>query len=286
MSASLSIGDFARATNLSVKTLRFYHESGLLEPDEIDASSGYRRYGTDQIPTAQVIRRFRELDMGLDDIRAVLSTPDIAARNDLIAEHLRRVEHDLERTNAIVASLRDLIAHPDAHAPIEHRSFEATSAAAISSVIDVQDAATWHQGALAELHATLAAQGIIPSGVAGGIFSNELFTDERGEATVFVPCRTPVHPVGRVIPYVVPSVELAVTLHTGQPTGLDRAYGALAAYVTRHALAVDGPIREYYVVGAHETADSAAWKTEVGWPIFATAAKISGHSVGLGNASS
>ncbi len=43
MSASLSIGDFANATQLTVKTLRHYHETGLLEPAQIDAQSGYRR---------------------------------------------------------------------------------------------------------------------------------------------------------------------------------------------------------------------------------------------------
>jgi hypothetical protein len=34
---------------------------------------------------------------------------------------------------------------------------------------------------------------------------------------------------------------------------IDRAYGSLATYVTAHALAVEGPIRGYYIVGSHET---------------------------------
>ena len=57
MRASLPIGDFSRATHLSVKTLRHYHRVGLLEPADVDQDSGHRRYTTDQIPTAQVIRR-------------------------------------------------------------------------------------------------------------------------------------------------------------------------------------------------------------------------------------
>jgi effector-binding domain-containing protein len=69
---------------------------------------------------------------------------------------------------------------------------------------------------------------------------------------------------------VVPAVELAVTVHVGGRTDLDRAYGALATYVTEHALAVEGPIREYYLIGAHETADESEWRTEIGWPIFHT----------------
>ena len=40
--------------------------------------------------------------------------------------------------------------------------------------------------------------------------------------------------------------------------------------VARHALAVAGPIREYYLVGQHDTPDTARWRTEIGWPIFQT----------------
>ena len=50
------------------------------------------------------------------------------------------------------------------------------------------------------------------------------------------------------------------------------AYGALAAYVADHALQVDGPLREYYLVGRQDTADESAWRTEVCWPIFSTGA--------------
>src|SRR5690349_1003055 len=75
--AALTIGDFSRATHLSVKTLRHYHRIGLLAPADVDTSTGYRRYTTEQIPTAQVIRRFRDLDMPLDQIHAVLEAPDL-----------------------------------------------------------------------------------------------------------------------------------------------------------------------------------------------------------------
>ena len=274
MNPSLPIGDFARATHLSVKTLRFYHQSGLLEPVEIDSNTGYRRYGIDQIPTAQVIRRFRELDMPLTDIRAVLLAPDVSTRNDLIAAHLRRLEEGLARTQNTVASLRELLEHPEASVSIAHRTVDETMSAAITEIVDVTDAMTWYQGALGELYATLSAQGIEPLATAGGIFSNELFTDDRGTATVFVPCGTSVQRMGRVAALVVPAVELATTVHVGPHNGIDREYGALASYVTEHALAVAGPIREYYLVDRNDTANPAAWRTEVGWPIFATGAAL------------
>src|ERR1700730_12970922 len=112
MRSSLPIGYFARAPRLSVKTLRHYHQTGLLEPSEIDPQTGYRRYTTDLIPTAQIIRRFRDLDMPLKEIRAALAAPDVRARNDLIAAHLSRLEVGLARTQSATASLRDLLQHP------------------------------------------------------------------------------------------------------------------------------------------------------------------------------
>ena len=45
MNSTLSIGDFSRATHLSAKMLRHYHEIGLLEPVEVDVDSAYRRSG-------------------------------------------------------------------------------------------------------------------------------------------------------------------------------------------------------------------------------------------------
>jgi DNA-binding transcriptional MerR regulator len=268
----LSIGDFSRATHMTVKTLRHYHQVGLLEPAVVDPDTGYRRYSAEQIPTAQVIRRFRELDMPLEDIRSVLAAPDLPARNERIAAHLSRLEHELGRTQQAVASLRDLLASPPPGLPagIELRSVPEARAAAITEIVGAEDAPAWQQGALGELHATLAAQNLPAAGPAGGIFADDLFTHHRGRATIFVPCAGPVRGMGRVDSLVVPATELAVITHPGSPDAVDRAYGALAAYVTNHALAVDGPIREYYLVGQRETADASRWRTEIGWPVFRT----------------
>jgi len=272
MPAALTIGDFSRATHLSVKTLRHYHRVGLLAPADVDADTGYRRYTTDQIPTAQVIRRFRDLDMPLDQIHEVLEAPDLRTRNELISAHLASLEQNLARTQSAVASLRDLLSGPSAVAPVSHRRVGPTMAAAVSAVVAMGDLLPWYLGALGELHATLDALGVRASGPAGGTYAGELFTDERGQATVFIPTPTEIQRFGRVEPVVVPAAELAVIVHPGSLADVDTAYGALAAYVASHALRVDGPIREYYVVGRQDTADENAWRTEICWPIFSTGA--------------
>ncbi|GAA1978140.1 MerR family transcriptional regulator [Catenulispora subtropica] len=269
MGLFLTIGDFSRATHLTVKTLRHYHELGLLEPADVDPSTGYRRYTAAQIPSAQVIRRFRELGMPLEEIRTVMDAPDVGTRNRHIAAHLNRLEDELGRTQRAVASLRALLAPTDdAVADIRLREVPDAGAAAITETVDMVDGAAWMQGALGELYATVASQGLAQTGPAGGLFTEQVFTDHRGEATIFVPCDGPVRAVGRVRPAVVPAAELAVIEHSGPPIESDRAYGALAGYVSRHALAVQGPIREYYLVGQRDTADVTRWRTEVCWPVF------------------
>jgi DNA-binding transcriptional MerR regulator len=275
MKSALPIGDFARATQLSVKTLRHYHRVGLLEPADVDAETGYRYYRTEQIPTAQVIKRFRALDMPLEQISAVIGAADVATRNALLATHLSKLEAELTRTQQAVASLRGLLdqAPPVARAEIRHRQIAATPAAAISEVIDLPEAGAWYQGALGELRGTMAAHGMAAAGSPGGVYANELFTEERGLATLFVPAHDPVRRTGRVKPAVIPAVELAVIVHPGRHDDIDLSYGALAGYVTEHALAVDGPIREYYLVGSHDAADAAQWRTEIGWPIFSTGSR-------------
>jgi DNA-binding transcriptional MerR regulator len=257
---------------MSVKMLRHYHQTGLLEPAAVDSYTGYRRYTTDQIPLAQVIRRFRELDMPLDRIHAVMAAPDLDTRNRLISEHLANLQAELAQTQVAVASLRDILEHPTpgADAEIGQRRLDEAPSAAISERIDVADAQAWYQGALGELHATLAAQDVLPAGPPGAIYSDELFTHERGLATIFLPSVGMLRPVGRVTSLVVPGAELATVVHHGPHKGIDRAYGVLASYVARHALAVDGPIREYYLVARHDTSEESQWRTEIGWPIFHT----------------
>jgi DNA-binding transcriptional MerR regulator len=275
--SSLAIGDFSRATHLSVKTLRHYHQLGLLVPVAIDPDSGYRRYSAEQIPTAQVIRRFRELDMPLERIGAVLGAPDVESRGELIGEHLARLEDDLLRTQEAVASLRDLLQGASPTLRVEQRSEPQLETGAISETIGLDDLGPWFQGALGELSATLVAQGVAAAGPPGSVIADDFFSEERGDITVFIPTAGALRPVGRVESRSLPPVELATIVHAGSHADIDRAYGSLAAYVSEHALAVAGPVRERYLVGRLDTADDNAWRTEIGWPIFRTGPPVPAH---------
>jgi DNA-binding transcriptional MerR regulator/effector-binding domain-containing protein len=268
MATGLTVGDFSRATHLSVKTLRHYHEVGLLEPAAVNPDTGYRYYSAGQIPAAQVIRRLRDLEMSVADVKEVLAAPDAPARNALISAHLSRLEAELAQTRVVVESLRNLLAPPAGPAAIEHRSVPAAAAAAIGAVVDRADLLAWWQGALGELQAAVRAQGLHAAGPAGGVFASELFQTDRGQATVFIPVPGQVRPIGRVAPSVVPAAELALICHHGSLGDADLSYAKLGSYAITNQISLDGPLREYYLRGAWDTSDEADWTTEIGSPIF------------------
>lgn len=259
----LAIGEFSRLTHLSVRTLRRYHDAGLLVPATVDEATGYRSYAGDQIPTAQVIHRLRELDVPLADVRRIVESPDPDTRAVLVADHLRRLQSDLDRTRAAVASLRRLLDPAPAPAQVDLRTVPSTTVAAVEGDVELADVLTWYAGAMAELDATLDQ----PTGPAGGVYDNALFEVGRGHALVHRPAPDP--PTrGRVRPVTLPAVELAVATHVGPHDDIAVTYGEVGSWVVANALAVAGPVRETYVVGPRDTEDESAWRTEIGWPVF------------------
>jgi len=255
-------------THLSVKTLRHYHQVKLLEPAEVNPGTGYRYYLSDQVPTAQVIRRLRDLEMPVAEVKEVLQASATSDRNALITAHLDRLEVELAKTHSAVESLRNLLQPSDTVPAVEHRTMPAVPAAGIQQTVDRDDVLSWWQGALGELHATVRAQHLQTTGPSGGLYGSELFQHGRGEATVFIPVAGTVRPVGRVVPFTVPAAELAVLIHHGSLDDADITYGELGAYATTHEISIEGPLREYYLVDANDTPDAEGWTTEIGWPIF------------------
>jgi DNA-binding transcriptional MerR regulator len=273
VSTLLNIGDFSRMTFLSVKTLRYYHDLGLLPPAEIDAETGYRRYELGQVPTAQVIRRLRELGMSIDDVRGVIEAPDVSARNAAISAHLQRMEGELEQTRATVKALRMLL---DETGPpsiaVEYRVVGPSETLAIRDRIAYADAFEWLDAAFTELRSAVQEAGATRNGVGGALYSNELLEDEFGDLVAVVPVGSAARATGRIEPLQLPRVEYAVAVHAGPVDDIDRTYAALGAVVAERAIGVQGPIREDYVVGANDTADATQHRTEICWPVFRTTA--------------
>ncbi len=72
----IHVRDFAKLTGVSVRTLHYYDEIGLLKPSCVDEHNGYRFYDERCLECMQEILFYRELDFPLKDIQAILSSPD------------------------------------------------------------------------------------------------------------------------------------------------------------------------------------------------------------------
>ena len=261
----MTIGDFSAVTHLSIRTLRRYHEAGLIHPAVVDDQTGYRYYTATQIPIAQVIHRLRELDVPLAEVKAIITTGDPDQREALIAAHLRRLEHELDRTRTAVTSLRQLLRPDVEHFDVQLRSTPARVVAAIRSRVEREHVLEWYERAMATLDAAYPVDQRV--GPPGGRYDNELFIDGIGELIVYHPVRQ-ARAVGSIERLELGPVELAVTTHTGAHDDIDITYGRLATWVLDHTLVIDGPIHETYLVGPRDTPDPSRWRTEIGWPIF------------------
>jgi DNA-binding transcriptional MerR regulator/effector-binding domain-containing protein len=267
MTTSVAIGEFSRLTHLTVKTLRHYHEQGLLVPYAIDGQSGYRRYSVEQVPTALLVGRLRALDMPLAEVRRVVECADIGERDAVIADHLERMERELDRTRAIVTSLRDLLSGTDP-LQIRRQRIPDLTVVAVTDRVDRADVGAWCQRTFTSLYTDLMAAGGSPAGPGGALYSEQFFTEAVGDVTAYVPIGDPASAdLRRTL--VVPGGPHAVAMHAGPFVDFDKTYAALGSHVAAYATAAPGPIREIYLISPPETTDEASFRTEVCWPIAA-----------------
>src|SRR4051794_4186310 len=70
----MRIGDFSRLSRVSVKTLRYYDEMGLIKPARVDQFTGYRYYEYDQYPRINHVLALRAHGFSLERIRQVLDS--------------------------------------------------------------------------------------------------------------------------------------------------------------------------------------------------------------------
>lgn len=186
----LGIGDFARATGLTVKALRWYDEQGVLIPADVDPGTRYRRYSVGQLEHAGVVRALRAAGVPLAEVRIAMA----AGGSPQQALHARReaVRVERAREDRALAAAERVLAGTEARYDVRVRPTRAQAwvgvveyvatpgggaepagagaggagsgtvvAGADEAVVDADVAV---EEALFDLYASLAADGITPSG--------------------------------------------------------------------------------------------------------------------------
>ena len=100
----MQINEFAKLVSVSVRTLHYYDEIGLLKPAFVDEQNGYRFYDEISLERMQEILFYRELDFELKSIAEILSSPDYDKRKAL-AEQRKLLILKKERLERIIDAL-------------------------------------------------------------------------------------------------------------------------------------------------------------------------------------
>jgi DNA-binding transcriptional MerR regulator len=102
----MTIGQLAARTGLSVRTLRFYADAGVL-PEAARTDAGYRLFAPDAVARGRLLRTLRELGVGLDDVRRVLA--EEASLAEVATAHARALDAQI-RTLALQRSVLRAVA--------------------------------------------------------------------------------------------------------------------------------------------------------------------------------
>jgi len=105
---SIKIGDLAKRTGVSVRTLHYYDEIGLLHPKTV-TSSRHRVYGPAELVRLQQIKSLRRLGFSLEEVRACLDAPEFSP-NRVIDLHVKRLRDQIAHEERLVTLLETLAA--------------------------------------------------------------------------------------------------------------------------------------------------------------------------------
>jgi DNA-binding transcriptional MerR regulator len=252
----LRIGPFSRASWLSIKALRAYHEAGLLVPAVVDPATGYRSYTSAQLTDAVIIRRLRDLDVPLDAIGEVLRARDPEVTRKVLAEHGRTLEERLATTRRALEELHVGLESPALHTPVHRRRTPSQTVLVVDGV--VHDFPEFVARTRAVLEAAVRASGAAVAETYGACYPEQV-DDDPVVATAFVPVTSaPLLAAGDVRVGELPEVDVAVLVHHGPLDTLDETYLQLGAWVATNATPADLPVRELYL---------DANRTEIHWPL-------------------
>lgn len=104
-----TVQKLAKLAGVSTRTLRYYDEIGILKPARIN-SSGYRIYGQKEVDRLQQIMFYREMDMSLDDIKRILSSPGFN-QADALRDHREKLLEKRRQIEALIENVEKTIAY-------------------------------------------------------------------------------------------------------------------------------------------------------------------------------
>jgi len=272
----LSIGEFSRATALTVKTLRHYHERKLLIPSRIDPRTGYRYYNERCIERAGVIKALRELEFSLDEIAQILASCDddadalefLVQRQIKITArlaHLKSIHGALDRVIQTQLEARNIMQQ---HTDIEDKLIAPTLIAGVRMRGRFDQA----KHGFKQLGRAF---GFGLAGKPGMLIYDEAYKPDDADFEVFFPIKRR-KPVGDDIAVrELPGGRCLALVHRGPYDQISQVYARLFTRVSELGLRTTTPSREVYIKGPGMlfAGNPARYLTEV--QLFVSEKKVS-----------
>jgi DNA-binding transcriptional MerR regulator len=247
-----SIGEFSRLSGIPVRTVRFYHEKGLLVPAAVDMETGYRSYDERNLEVARVIMALRDLEFSLDDIGEILAG---AADDADILDHLQRQRQSLADR---LQHDRDVLRRIDDIIQQQREAREAQKMAASTTEIREQQvqpvlvAGMRMKGRYEEIGKGLGMLckrlGRYMAGKPLCLYYDGEYREEDADFEPCVPVRREVQ-VDGVTVRELPAARCVTLIHPGPYQELSRSYALVFRYVKDHGYDVALPTREINLKG-------------------------------------
>jgi DNA-binding transcriptional MerR regulator/effector-binding domain-containing protein len=244
-----SIGEFSKATGLSIKTLRFYHEEGLLLPTSIDEATGYRYYDGSLVELARTIAFLKSLEFSLAEIREILGSDcDETALLAALERQRKVIGERISKLRAAAKSLDQFL--------LEQREGKKLMASA-EFQCEVKTLPPMKIAAL-RMHAPYSECGKGFSQLGRAFWSNSngppmmlCYDGEYQEIANYEVC-FPVksgQATGQIEVRDLPGGRCVSLLHKGPYDQISRSYAKAMAYAKEKGLALALPCREVYLKG-------------------------------------
>jgi DNA-binding transcriptional MerR regulator len=267
----LKIGDFSKLSRVSIKTLRYYDELGLLRPAESDRFTGYRYYAYEQLSRLNRILALKDLGFSLEQIKALLDAPPSAEQlRGMLrlrqAEAQQQVEAERLRLARIDIRLRQIEQENQMTYDVVLKTLEPQTVASLRRIIPQPH----HIGDLfMEVFAYLGRCGVRPAGPNGAVWHDAEHKENDWDAEAVVPIAAALPPGAGVQVVQLPAVsQAACTIHQGSYDGFDQAYAALMQWIDGNGYRIAGPTREFYLRGPGPVpVDPATFVTEIQIPV-------------------
>ena len=263
------IGDFSRLCRISVKTLRYYDEIGLLKPVRVDEFTAYRYYAADQLPRLHYILALKDTGLSLEEIATLTAnslTP--AQMRDLFilkqAELRQRLQEEQKRLEQVEKLLQQI--EKEGKMPDYKVVVKKVAPQLVASLRGLLPAYGEVGQFYGEIFKYLAKKMIFkPAGPTLFICYDTEYKERDVDVEACVPIKKAVPGTDKIKVYELPGIEAACTIYKGPYQGISEAYGALMAWIEANGYQAAGPSREAYLTYDAKAASKNV--TEVQFPV-------------------